>query len=121
MKSWEDWLNESFAEYSMLLYLRDRINTELYNKTLERYRQNSENMPAIWGVERTSDNAYTTLYEKGSLLLLELECKLGSEEMKAFLYILIEKSIDNTAEFLEELEEFSSQEVRDWFESELKK
>ena len=121
VKSWEDWLNESFAEYSMLLYLRDRINTELYNKTLERYRQNSENMPAIWGIERTSDNAYTTLYEKGSLLLLELECKLGSEEMKAFLYILIEKSIDNTAEFLEELEEFSSQEVRDWFESELKK
>ena len=40
-------------------------------------------MPAIWGIERTSDNAYTTLYEKGSLLLLELECKLGSEEMKA--------------------------------------
>lgn len=120
-KSWEDWLNESFAEYSMLLYLRERIGTELYNKTLERYRQNSENMPAIWGIERTSDRAYTTLYEKGSLLLIDLEKKLGVENMEAFLRLLVDNSIDNTADFLKGLEEFSSQEIRDWFESELKK
>jgi len=121
MKSWEDWLNESFAEYSMLLYLRERIGTELYNETLERYRQNAENMPAIWGIERTSDRAYTILYEKGSLLLIDLENKLGEEKMAAFLRLLIDKSIDNTADFLKVLEEFSSLEIRDWFESELKK
>ncbi len=119
--SWEDWLNESFAEYSMLIYLRERIGTELYNETLERYRQNSENMPAIWGIERTSDRAYTTLYEKGSLLLIDLEKKLGVENMAAFLRLLIDKSIDNTADFLKVLEEFSSREIQDWFESELKK
>ena len=119
-KIWEDWLNESFAEYSMLLYLRERIGTELYNETLERYRRNSENMPAIWGIERTSDRAYTTLYEKGSLLLIDLEAKLGVENMTTFLRILIDKSINNTADFLKVLEEFSSQEIRDWFESELK-
>ena len=83
MKSWEDWLNESFAEYSLLLYLRERIGAELYNETLERYRQNSENMPAIWGIERTSDKAYTTLYEKGSLILIDLEGKIGEENMAA--------------------------------------
>ena len=121
MKSWEDWLNESFAEYSLLIYLRERISTELYNETLERYRQNSENMPAIWGIERTSDKAYTTLYEKGSLLLIDLENKIGEENMGTFLRLLIDKSIDNTADFLKVLEEFSSQEIRDWFESELKK
>jgi aminopeptidase N len=78
-------------------------------------------MPSIWGIERTSDKAYTTLYEKGSLLLIELENKLGPEKMEVFLRLLIDKSIDNTADFLEELEEFSSPEIRDWFESELKK
>jgi hypothetical protein len=120
-KTWEDWLNESFAEYSMLLYLRERIGTELYNETLERYKRNSENMPAVWGIERTSDRAYTTLYEKGSLLLTELEKKLSKENMEAFLRLLIHKSINNTADFLKLLEEFSSLEIRDWFESELKK
>ncbi len=105
----------------MILYLRERIGTELYNETLERHRQNSGNMPAIWGIERTSENAYTTLYEKGSLLLIDLENKLGVENMAAFLRLLIDKSIDNTADFLKVLEEFSSQEIRDWFESELKK
>ena len=120
-KSWEDWLNEAFAEYSMLLYTRERISKEIYNETLERYRQNAENMPPIWGIERTSDKAYTTLYEKGSLLLIELENKFGTDKMEVFLRILIDKSIDNTAYFLEELEKFSSPEIRDWFESELKK
>jgi hypothetical protein len=121
MKSWEDWLNESFAEYSLLLYLRERIGTDLYNETLERYIQNSENMPPIWGIERNSDKAYTTLYEKGSLLLIDLEKKLGLENMATFLFLIIDKSIDNTADFLIILEEFSSQEIRDWFESKLKK
>jgi hypothetical protein len=119
--SWEDWLNESFAEYSMLMYLRDRMDVELYNRTLERYRQNSENMPAIWGIERTSDQAYTTLYEKGALLLIALEHKLGEEQMEIFLCLLIDKSVDNTADYLKELESFSSREIRAWFEDELKK
>ena len=120
-KSWEDWLNEAFAEYSMLLYLRERISEDIYNETLARYKQNSESMPAIWGIDRTSEKAYTTLYEKGSLLLVELENKLGSENMATFLRLLIDKSVDNTANFLEELKEFSSPEIRDWFEDELKK
>ena len=120
-KTWEDWLNESFAEYSMLLYLRERISKGLYNETIERYRQNSENMPAIWGIERTSENAYTTLYEKGSLLLIVLEQKLGKDQMATFLRLLIDKSIDNTADYLKVLEEFSSKEMRAWFEDELKK
>lgn len=120
-KSWEDWLNESFAEYSMLLYLRERMSKDLYNETLERYRQNSESMPAIWGIERSSENAYTTLYEKGSLLLVALEQKLGEDQMAIFLRLLIDTSIDNTADYLTALEEFSSKELRAWFESELKK
>jgi hypothetical protein len=120
-KTWEDWLNESFAEYSMLLYLRERISKELYNETLERYRQNSENMPAIWGIERTSENAYTTLYEKGALLLIALEQKLGEDQMATFLRLLIDTSIDNTADYLKALEELSSKEMRVWFEDELKK
>lgn len=119
-KSWEDWLNESFAEYSMLLYIRERISKERYNETLERYRQNSMNMPAIWGIERTAEDAYTILYEKGSLILTDLEKRIGAENMETFLRLLIDKSTDNTADFLKELEEFSTQEIREWLENELK-
>lgn len=121
VSSWEDWLNEAFAEYSMLLYLRERISRGLYDETLERYRQNAVNMPPIWGIERTSDHAYTTLYEKGSLLLVELENKIGADHMAAFLRLLIDRSIANTTDFLEELEVFTYSDTRNWFESELKK
>ena len=78
-------------------------------------------MPPIWGIERTSDHAYTTLYEKGSLLLVELENKIGADHMAAFLRLLIDRSIANTTDFLEELEVFTYSDTRNWFESELKK
>ena len=120
-KTWQDWLNESFAEYSMLLYMRERIGRDLYNETIETYKKDARKMPPIWGIERTSKDAYTTLYEKGSLLLIALEQKLGKEQMSAFLRLIIDKSINNTADYLKILEESSSKEIKDWFEDQLKK
>jgi hypothetical protein len=30
--AWDDWLNEAFAEYSMLLYLREKVSKKIYLK-----------------------------------------------------------------------------------------
>ncbi len=36
--TWEDWLNEAFAEYSMLLYIRERKGLEEFNKQIADYK-----------------------------------------------------------------------------------
>ncbi len=118
--TWEDWLNEAFAEYSMLMYIKERMGIEYYNELIAAYESRSINSPPIWGVDRDSGEAYTSLYEKGSLLLVELEQRLGKDHMTSFLRQLIDRSISNTDEFLKFLEEFSSQETRIWFENKLK-
>jgi len=118
--TWEDWLNEAFAECSMLLYLREKENKEEYNKKIEQFKKWTVNARPIWGVDRDAPEAYDALYNKGSLILLEFEKKIGTQEFYNFLKMLLNKSISNTADFLKLVEFELSREYRDWFENKLK-
>src|SRR5512133_705422 len=51
--TWEDWLNESFAEYSALLAVRERYGDETFERFLDKKR---ERVPAdlpFWGFDRS--------------------------------------------------------------------
>ncbi len=50
--TWEDWLNESFAEYSALLLIRDRFGEEEFRTRMDRKRESAEGTPPIWGFDR---------------------------------------------------------------------
>lgn len=118
--TWEDWLNEAFAEYSMLLYLREKDNKEEYKKNIEQYKSWTVNSRPIWGVDRDAPEAYDALYNKGSLILLEFENKIGTENFFNFLKTVVNKKISNTSDFLKLVELKLSKEDRDWFENKLK-
>lgn len=118
--TWEDWLNEAFAEYSMLLYLREKYSKEVYDNNIEQFKKWIVNSRPIWGVDREAPEAYDALYNKGSLILLEFEEKLGSGEFYNFLRTLYRKKISNTADFWSLLEIELSRDYRVWFEKKLK-
>jgi hypothetical protein len=118
--TWEDWLNEAFAEYSMLLYLREKYDKEEYNKNIEQYKKWTVNSRPIWEVDRDAPEAYDALYNKGSLILVEFEKKIGTQKFYNFLRILLNKKISNTADFLKLIEFELSKDYRDWFEYKLK-
>jgi len=118
--TWEDWLNESFAEFSALLYVRDNISTAIYKDYIKSYKESSIDAPEIWGFERSSNAAYTVLYKKGAVILHELETKIGTEPMFKLLYLKRSRGIKNTADFLDLLEAQSSKETRVWMENALK-
>jgi hypothetical protein len=118
--TWEDWLNESFAEYSMLMYTRARFGINKFNEQIEEYRNRTKNLPPIWGIDRNLNQAYSVLYEKGSVILFELENKIGKDK---FLVLLKKISADNictTNDFLQLLEKETSNETRQWMEKQLK-
>jgi hypothetical protein len=118
--TWEDWLNESFAEYSALLLMRDWYGPAVFADYLSRYRKEAENAPAIWGLDRNDNAAYTVLYRKGPVLLEQLEQKIGSERFREFLALLVSRKVENTDQLLSTLEEVSSKEIRANFERTLK-
>lgn len=117
--TWEDWLNEAFAEYCMLLYLREKDNKEEYYKSIEQYKKLTINSRPIWGVNRDAPEAYDALYINGSLILLEFEEKLGTERFYSFLNTILKKKISNPSDFLKLVESELSKKYRDWFENKL--
>lgn len=118
--TWEDWLNESFAEYCVLLYLRKRIGLNEYQQLIEEYKSRTENSPPIWGIDRNSPDSYTVLYEKGSLILCEFEEKIGKDKFLNFLKDIMLNKISTTDDLLVLMENKLSKEISTWFENKIK-
>lgn len=118
--TWEDWLNEAFAEYSMLIYFRERLGNDVFKKQLEDYRNRTKGTHSIWGLDRNAPDAYTVLYEKGALILYEMEQKTGQEQFFKLLNLIATKKVKTTSEFLDLVEITLSKEIRQWIEEKLK-
>ncbi len=119
--SWEDWLNESFASYSYLIYVRERVGIEKYNEIVESYREKTKYTPPIWGLDRNSKEAYNTLYRKGALILIDFEKKVGPVVFQNLLRKITLNEIKTTVNLLDLIESELSVSDRNWLESMLKK
>lgn len=118
--TWEDWLNESFAEYSALLYIRDKVNSDEFKTQITKYKGYAKDAPAIWGFDRSSDDAYVLLYLKGAVILYELENKIGTKKFTEILSLKASTGVKNTSDFLNLLEEETSKTIGKWLENALK-
>ena len=83
--------SKAFAKCSILLYLREKDSKEEYNNQIEQSKIWIVNSQPIWGVGRETPEAYTALYNNGSLILLEFEEKIGTTEFYKFFKMLLEK------------------------------
>lgn len=120
VESWHDWLNESFAEFSALQYLRHARGEEAYAKRVEMYREKTRRIRPIWGIDRADREAHTALYEKGSVLLADLLVRVGEEPFFDFLAAVIRARIADTPAFLDLAETRLGLENRNWIEQRLK-
>lgn len=101
VNSWEDWLNESFAEYSALMAVRELFGTAHFESILAKKLEHSEGMPPIRGVKRDDEKAFTVLYDKGCLMLYELEQMVGRKEFIELLRKTFQQKVSSTEQFLE--------------------
>ncbi|HOK23993.1 MAG TPA: M1 family aminopeptidase, partial [Coprothermobacter proteolyticus] len=101
VNSWEDWLNESFAEYSALMAVRELFGTVRFESILAKKLKRSEGMPPIKGIKRNDERAFTVLYDKGCLVLYELEQMAGRKEFIGLLRKTFQQKVSSTEEFLQ--------------------
>lgn len=118
--SWHDWLNESFAEFSTLQYLRHARGEDAYAANIDAYRKETLHTPPIWGIDRADRQAHIVLYKKGSVLLADLLVRVGEESFFDFLAAVIRARIADTPAFLDLAETRLGRENRDWIEMRLK-
>jgi len=126
--SWEDWLNESFAEYSAQLAVRETLGEDVFESNMEKYRIAAESTVPIWGFDRTATGEsgqqspviHTNLYQKGPVLLHKLSERIGIDNFKSLCKNMVQSKTSTTEAFLLLLESRQGAGVRNWFENLLK-
>jgi hypothetical protein len=118
--NWEDWLNESFAEYSSMRVIRELRGKEEFNAKLNTKRTEATNTPPIWGLSRNDPSAEQVLYSKGVVLLNELEERIGENKFLELCRARIDKEINSTADFLDTIKDIGGKKIADWFEQSLR-
>lgn len=125
--SWEDWLNEGFAEYSALLVIQEMFGDKAFRRWIEDKKMAIKGTPPIWGFDRNNMSASegpdiidANLYSKGPVLLHSLSERIGGNEFKGLCKEMVENSTSSTEYFLKLLEKNHGDEVRNWFEDLLK-
>jgi aminopeptidase N len=114
--SWEDWLNESFAEYSALMALRERFDDKTFREFLGRKGERIKDLPPILGLRREDEKAFDVLYNKGPLILSKLESRVGKQSFIRILREWSARKVRLTSEFMSVLGCVSSPKNRKWFE-----
>jgi len=123
VNTWEDWINESFAEYSALMLIRRKHGQEVFDGIIERMQETIKDTPPIWGFDRMGEGfrlVQQVLYNKGPVLLYELEQIIGQEAFVKFCNELITNNISTTSELLKLLETTQGKDISESFEKELK-
>jgi hypothetical protein len=120
-ETWENWLNEGFAEYTAMMYLRQTKGEAAFQKQVAKQERRVEGAPPLWGVDRHAPRAAAAIYGKGALDLYTLEKMLGRQRFLKFLRALFEKNIKTTNGLLAELAAEDGQQVATNFENLLKK
>lgn len=100
--SWEDWLNESFAEYCSLLYIEEKYGREPYLKAIHKYKEYTKNCPPIKDSDRNSEQGSKIRY-KGTVVLHEMRELFGLKIVKEVFNVLNELEIKTTNNLIDKL------------------
>lgn len=98
--SWEDWLNEGFAEYSSILILRKKYGEENFDKNIRELENTIKDLPSIYQLKKENTINQNVITYKGAYLLYELENKIGRKKFTDFLKTVHKKKIRDTSELL---------------------
>jgi len=128
LDTWEDWLNESFAEYSALLAVRERYGVNIFDRFLERKQERAAGLPPLWGFDRQGGTSTPEkqaavdrmLYDRGPLLLHALAQRIGSQRFLELCRAMLWSGVTDTAHLLDLLEELEDKSTRQSMEDNLR-
>lgn len=95
--SWEDWLNETTAEWSALLYALTCGNNLLFDYILQPHIESVSTYPPIKTSDRTRPLGVHT---KGTVLFFELYQKFGLQVMEQLIRIFANLETKSTSSYL---------------------
>lgn len=117
--TYEEWLNESFAEFSALKWMEQNLSNVEFKEFLKKYETAYEKPIKISQTNPDSDNWYSIVYFKYPFVLYKLEQKIGSKTMLEFLKATYNHKISNTKDLLKLLSNYTDKKTVEEFEKEI--
>jgi hypothetical protein len=111
------WLAESMAEYTALRYIESAFGTEKRDEILAKKREAAKDAGPMLAGKRPTKAA---LYQKGPVLLFELDQKIGREKMDELMGYLGRNTPHVTGDFLKALNDIAGPDVAAEFEAKLR-
>lgn len=115
--TWEDWLNESFAEYSAMLAVKAKYGQQTFDAVLEAKRERSRGSRPIRSIERNDEDAYLVLYSQGPVLLNDLNGAIGEHASVALFRRMLREGVNTTSGFIRILAEIAGERRADEFDA----
>lgn len=114
--SWEDWLNETAAEWSMLLYCLDRNKTEIFDAMIAEHLAKAPDLPPI----KTADGSRPEgVHTKGTVLFYELYKAFGAGTVKSVIRLFVDLDVKTTERLLEAMKALGLNEAAELIEKNL--
>lgn len=117
--SWLDWMNESFAEYSKLQTLRKHYGEQVFQDYIEAYRERSYRTCPIKGLDREAPNADIIFYQKGAVILCDMQTYLGDDRFYKWLQTLLKNRVASHTQLMQVTSSVLTRQWSDWLESRL--
>jgi len=98
--TWEDWLNETTAEWAALLFALSKKDTALFDFIINPKLERCHTLPPI----KTADGSRPPgVHDKGTVLFYEMYKKFGEESVRVAVRTFTDLQEKNTQSFLETL------------------
>lgn len=116
-QSFEDWLNEGFAEYSKYIALRELFGEEQYTELFRNLELKAETMPSLIDENIPNEERFELMRVKGPVVLYKLEQKVGKIQMNNFLEEVHQKKANTTQGILDIIENRYSRDTALFFKA----
>lgn len=117
--TYEEWLNESFAEFSALKWMQQKLSPTEFDEFLRKYETAYQKPIKISQINPNDDSWYSIVYFKCPYILYKLERKIGNEKMIQFLKTTYESRISNSKDLLKTLRIYTDENTVNEFKSEI--
>ncbi|MDE3273944.1 M1 family aminopeptidase [Pseudoalteromonas sp. G4] len=94
--NWQDWLNESFAEFSALMAIEHIFGKEMKDKFLMEFESLSSTLSPLYQFQRSDKNVHNLMYKKGPVILEAFSANIKEAEFKRWLKMVSKGDITTT-------------------------
>jgi hypothetical protein len=119
--NWEEWLNESFAEYTAIIAQRNLFGEENFVKNINRLKKRTKKLASPYQLEKGTKNYQNSVTYKGAYYLYELENKVGRVVFANFLQRTHQEKIKFTSDLMALLEKIAGKEAATFLLQKLRK